>query len=106
MTMDESTCRNSIEPKPQSVRSQRSFLEQMQTLYQNIDTLVYAAEQACPYSKQMVESRSLGMNTFGVYKPCECPFLGKFNFCSLPSLRSTIGDHFPQHDIKEVELSN
>ena len=83
--------------KPQSVRSQRSFAEHMKTLYQNIDTMVYAAEIACVNS----EAKCI--------KPeSDCPFI--FNSlggitCSRYYIRQWVGDHFPQGDIKEVELS-
>ena len=72
--------------KPQSIRSQRSFTEHMKTLYQNIDTMVYASEIACK-------------------RECkDCPF-AIWNGCKITEIRAIIGDHFPQGDIKEVELS-
>ena len=87
--------------KPQSVRSQRSFQEHMKTLYQNIDTLVYAGEVACH-------------NAHGDEFRCpigsECPFHKAHHpaypyGCALVGLRECIGEHFPQSDIKEVELT-
>jgi hypothetical protein len=87
--------------KPQSVRSQRSFTEHMQTLYQNIDTLVYAAEVACG-KEGGSEYRCVGMT---------CPFrvshsgVGFYKSCKLEHMRIILGEHFPQHDIKTVELS-
>ena len=85
--------------KPQSVRSQRSFTEHMATLYQNIDTLVYAAEVAC-------KDNSDG--------PYHCPLGKKCAFknptdhmfsCRIDSMRMVIGDHFPQGDIKELDVT-
>lgn len=82
--------------KPQSVRSQRSFTEHMKTLYQNIDTMVYASEIACANT---ADARDLCCDG--------CTFVGKKhpNLCIVMGIRSLIGDHFPQGDIKEVELS-
>jgi hypothetical protein len=90
---DCATCKPEPE-KPQSVRSQRSFQEQMKTLYQNIDTLVYAGEEACAGAHANKEC-PLGS---------ECPFhkahQSRFPFgCALIGLRQSIGDHFPQSDI-------
>ena len=80
--------------KPQSVRSQRSFQEHMKTIYQNIDTLVYAGEVACHNEKGYT-------NCYGCafYRGC---IVGS-NKCD--KLRDIIGEHFPQSDIKEVELT-
>ena len=87
--------------KPQSVRSQRSFQEHMKTLYQNIDTLVYAVEITCPYYKQMVAQRYLELREFFITpNDCVgCEFRKKFDYCGLYEIRSTLGDHFPQSDI-------
>lgn len=90
--------------KPQSVRSQRSFQEQMQTLYQNIDNMVYAAEYACNKDCEKNQWQCSGFEcAFRLGEPNEPTHR---NWCKLISIREIIGDHFPQHDIKEVELSN
>ena len=89
--------------KPQSVRSQRSFHEHMKTLYQTIDTLVYAGMIAC--------AKECAANQWEC-KGYDCPFR-KGNrdeptppdWCKLKSLRSILGEHFQQSDIKEVELT-
>lgn len=92
----------------QSVRSQRSFQEHMRTLYQNIDTLVYAAEHTCPRSNDLkkkhfsVPHPELSCTLLDV--PMECPMRDYNALCKIPKLRRLIGDHFPQDDIKEVEL--
>ena len=94
-----------VTEKPQSVRSQRSFAEHMKTLYQGIDTMVYAGEVACANT---ADARDLCCD--------ECPFKNKHFYDSVPpehdthpcivmGIRSLMGDHFPQGDIKEVELS-
>jgi hypothetical protein len=82
-------------------RQKRSFQEHMKTLYQNIDTLVYAGEVAC-WAAHGDEFRCpLGS---------ECPFHKAHNpprpwGCALVGMRDCLGDHFQQSDIKEVELS-
>ena len=86
--------------KPQSVRSQRSFAEHMKTLYQNIDTMVYAGEVACNYITDDGKCNAPTMEL-------ACPFLQTWRAdrgCKLPVFRMQLGDHFPQGDIKEVEL--
>ena len=88
--------------KPQSVRSQRSFHEHMATIYQNIDTLVYAAEVTCPYYKQMLEQRAHGLREFFI-TPIDCigcEFRKTFDYCGLYEIRSSLGEHFPQSDIE------
>jgi predicted ArsR family transcriptional regulator len=87
--------------KEQSVRSQRSFQEHMKTLYQNIDTLVYAAEVACHKAHGDEFRCPIGS---------DCPFHKAHHQeypygCALEGLRDCIGDHFTQTDIKEVELT-
>ena len=81
--------------KSQSIRSQRSFTEHMKTLYQGIDTMVYAAQISCA-------------NNPGEPRDCVvCPFNIRVSepICPVEQLRHIIGDHFPQGGIKEVELS-
>ena len=88
---------------PQSVRSQRSFSEHMKTLYQNIDTLVYAAEIQC--------GRQRDMGCICWRKEQDCAFKskmfteGQLYICKLHSIKSLIGDHYQQDDIGTVELT-
>jgi len=89
--------------KPQPIRSQRPFQEHMQTLYQNIDNMTYAAEVSCNVSHDM--------GCICKRKEQDCAFKskmfpeGQLYLCKLHSLRSLIGDHTPQHDI-EIPTDN
>jgi predicted ArsR family transcriptional regulator len=85
------------EMKSQSVRSQRSFQEHMKTLYQNIDTLVYAAELACRNDNPCVCNTNCPMRMEGSD--------GERYNCKIGELRNIIGEHFIQSDIESVELS-
>jgi len=73
----------------------------MATIYQNIDTLVYAGEIGCSNAHDGKTQCPIGS---------DCPFhkAHQPNFpygCALVGLRKCIGDNFPQSDIKEVELT-
>jgi len=96
-----------------SVRHALSFQETMKKYFGGIDSLIYAAEIACP-----VEDRDnvCFITQLPNLEQCDgCPFQYVFEDvlkedndlfeCKLLYLRRWCGDHFEQHDIPGVELS-
>lgn len=75
-------------------RDSMKFSDKMARYHAAMENALYAAEQACPYSKQPTCEAK------------ECAFLEDGGYmCTLHRLRKLLGDHVPQHDIPQVEVT-
>ena len=85
----------SMPGKPDSVIKHQKFSDLMQRYHGQMESALYAAEQACIHHRAPMPCRDLNCE-FNNKKP-RCPL------CLIPDIRAIIGDHVPQHDIQIPE---
>ena len=75
-------------------RDSMKFSDKMARYHGEIERVIYAAEILCPHKGKL-----------GAIQKCRenCTF--RTNWCTLYTMRKTVGDHVPQHDIPQVEVT-
>ena len=80
----------SMPGKPDSVIKHQKFSDLMQRYHGQMESALYAAEQACDQIGELCED--------------DCPFEAENGVhCNLKFFRSCFGDHIQQHDIQIPE---
>jgi hypothetical protein len=70
-----------------SARHLQRFEDTLAKYYGEIERLVYAAEIACPYTGDI-----------GAIQKCRKPCTFRTSWCTLYTIRKTLGDHVKQDD--------
>jgi hypothetical protein len=73
-------------------RESMAFQDKMRKYHAEIERMVYAAEVLCPHTANL-----------GSIQKCQEPCLFRTSWCTLYTIRKTLGDHVKQDDIPEAK---